>query len=473
MRPDILKPLFDPVTTLKGVGDNARHALTRLGCERIRDLLFHLPAHYLDRRYAPAIFEAEPGKVATFLVTVESHQQPARGSKAPYKVVCGNETGSLQLLYFKGNAAAVKNMLVTGRRYVVSGKTDRFDGILQMAHPDIVAPPDQWNAVCRLEPQYPLTYALSNRVLARLIQAALARMPVLPEWADAAFLERRKWPAWEQALRILHAPADDAPETLEPLRTRLAYDEILAGQLALAMVRKNAKAKPGIPLTPGALREKALKQLPFQLTEGQRQVLAEIDADLASGERMMRLLQGDVGSGKTALALLAMLSAVEQGFQAAIMAPTEILARQHLHWIESQLAPLGVQTAILTGREKGKKREELLARLAGGQTQVVIGTHALFQDDVVFHNLGLAVVDEQHRFGVMQRLRLGDKGRHPHVLMMTATPIPRSLTLAAFGDMDCSRLTEKPPGRKPVDTRAVPSGRMDDVVEGLRRLLDG
>jgi len=471
MRPEILFPLFGPVTGLQGVGPKTAKLIARAAGERVADLVWHLPSGFTDRRYRPRIADAAPGSVATIAVNVLEHIAP-RGPRQPWRVRVSDETAIMDLVFFGAQAEWLKALLPPGSQRWVSGKIETFQDRPQMAHPDHVLPPDKIETLPAVEPVYPGTEGLASKALAKAIRDALLRLPDMPEWQDQAWLARNHWPGWQQAVRKAHAP-DTAMdlEPASPARARLAYDELLANQLALALARSRMKVAKGRALSgDGRLRSRLIAALPYRLTAAQEQAAAEIAADMAAPHRMMRLLQGDVGAGKTLVAMLAMLSAVEAGAQAALMAPTEILARQHA----ASLAPLataaGVRLAVLTGREKGRPRLELLGALAAGEIAIIVGTHALLSDDVAFQDLGLVVIDEQHRFGVHQRMALGTKGPLPaDVLVMTATPIPRTLALTAYGDMDVSRLAEKPPGRKPVDTRTVPLTRLGEVVEAVAR----
>ncbi|MBC7905823.1 MAG: ATP-dependent DNA helicase RecG [Rhodospirillaceae bacterium] len=472
MRPTLLNPLFAPVTTLPGVGPKMAPLYERLTGERVVDLLWHLPSGVIDRRFNPKVMDAPSGKVATLVVQVDDHF-PSSSAKRPYRVRCSDETGFLHLVFFHGREDWLRRQLPEGEWRVISGVVEHFNNEIQMTHPDHMVPLAEQDQVMTVEPVYPLTGGLSARMVAKTVRAALDRAPELPEWQDAAWLAREKWPNWREALETLHRPdSDSAIITDSPARRRLAYDELLSNQLALAMVRANMRRLKGRPIQgDGRLRAKVLAALPWQLTGAQQRSLAEIEADMAEPVRMLRLLQGDVGSGKTVVALLAMLNAIETGAQAAIMAPTEILARQHLATIEPLATAAGIRVGLLTGRDKGKARDRMLEALAAGEINLMIGTHALFQEEVAFHDLALAVIDEQHRFGVHQRLELAAKGHAVDVLVMTATPIPRTLLLTAYGDMDGSRLDEKPPGRQPVDTRVLPLARMDDVIGGVQRAI--
>ncbi|MEQ8503930.1 MAG: ATP-dependent DNA helicase RecG [Rhodospirillales bacterium] len=473
MRPEILFSLFKPVTTLSGVGPRVGAQIEKLcGGGRLTDLLLHLPTGIVDRRYAPPIAEAEPGRVATLTVIVGKHSKP-HNRRQPYRVEVSDDTGVLTLVFFHARDDYLSKTLPEGEKRIVSGVVERYGDSLQMTHPDHIVPEAEREQLLRAEPVYPMTQGLSPKTYGRAVLAALETAPDLPEWLDPAVVSREGWPAWKSAVGTLHRPdtlEDLAPAS--PARRRAAYDELLANQLAIALVRRDMRKVVGRTIDgDGAIMEKIIAALPFELTASQRRSVDEITRDMATPERMLRLLQGDVGSGKTLVALLAMARAVEAGAQAALMAPTEILARQHFATLEPLAQAAGLTITLLTGREKGKTREAILAGLSDGTTQLAVGTHALFTDDVAFKDLGLAVVDEQHRFGVHQRLAISAKGRKCDVLVMTATPIPRTLMLTAYGDMDSSRLTEKPPGRAPVDTRALPADRLAEVVDGLKRAL--
>jgi ATP-dependent DNA helicase RecG len=473
LRPEILFPLFAPVTALPGVGPRFGKLIERLAGPAVVDLLWHLPSGIIDRRLRPKIAEAPEGVIATITVTVDRHLKP-HNPRQPYRVRCRDETGFLHLVYFHVKGDYLEKLLPVGARRVVSGRIEHFNDEIQITHPDHVVDAADAASLKPIEPVYGLTTGLPLRTVQKAIAAALARAPALPDWLEPSLQRQRQWPAWRDALNAAHAPESETDlEPQAPPRQRLAYDELLANQLAIALVRAHTKRLPGRSIkVAGMLRQKVLASLPFPLTNSQRQALAEIGGDMASNERMLRLLQGDVGSGKTVVALLAMLDAVEAGHQAALMAPTEILARQHFATLSKLGAAAGVEIALLTGREKGKARESLLARLAAGEIGIAVGTHALFQEEVEFRDLALAVIDEQHRFGVEQRIALSSKGRGVDILVMTATPIPRTLMLTSYGDLDASRLTEKPAGRRPVATRTIPLERLEEVVAAVRRALD-
>jgi ATP-dependent DNA helicase RecG len=461
---DALAPLFSPLTTLKGVGPTVGALIAKVaGGERVIDLLFHLPESYLDRRHRPSIAHAKPGEIATMAVEVVRHEPPAN-NRQPWRVVVTDGTGFAELVFFKFNR---ERQMPVGAKLLVSGKIELFGGRRTMPHPEYVVPADHPEQLPPIQPVWPLTGGLWPRQVANAMAQALTRLPALPEWHDPALLRRETWPGFGEALRSMQAPVALPGDGN---RSRLAYDELLADQVALALVRGRVRTRRGRPLAgDGNLRTKALGRFGHAMTGSQVQALAEIDADLSSDRRMLRLLQGDVGSGKTVVALLAMLRAVEAGAQAALMAPTEVLAKQH-HRTLSRLSPEPV--AILTGGVKGRPRSALLRGLKDGAVRMVVGTHALFQESVEYHDLALAVIDEQHRFGVDQRLLLGGKGALTDVLVMTATPIPRTLLLTQWGEMDVSRLTEKPPGRTPVRTSLHSLGTLGDLVEAVARKLD-
>ncbi len=477
MRPPVLNPLFAALTSLSGIGPKLEALYARLldrETPRLVDLLFHLPSGAIDRRARPKLDEVQPGTVVTVSVTVEEHRPaPRHRPRAPYRILTRDDTGTLTLTFFSARPDYLEKLLPVGETRYVSGTAEFYDGMLQMVHPDRVVDEKGFAALPLVEPVYPLTEGLALGNVRRAVDGALAKLPDLPEWQDGAWVARERFPAFSAALRALHRPHephDIAPESLA--WTRLAYDELLAGQLALALVRANMRRQAGHEHAgDGHLRAKVLKALPYALTHSQQKAVDDIVADLSKPERMLRLLQGDVGSGKTVVALIAAAAVIEDGRQAAFMAPTEILARQHLKTIAPLAAAAGIEVAILTGRERGKEREDILERLALGGIHLLVGTHALFQDDVVFRDLALAIVDEQHRFGVHQRLALTQKGEAADVLVLTATPIPRTLVLTYFGDMDISELREKPSGRQPIDTRTIPLDRLDEVEDAIGRAL--
>jgi ATP-dependent DNA helicase RecG len=473
VRPAILDSLFAPVTALPGIGPQLGRLFERAAGPLVVDLLWHLPGGIIDRRASPPLSALPAERIVTVRVRIEAHE-PGIGRR-PYRVQCSDASGLLTLVYFNVKGDYLLRLLPVGAERIVSGRVEFYNGAAQIAHPDLVVKPEELDRLKPIEPLYPLTAGLAMRVMQKAIAAALDRAPPLPEWIDPALRERRGWPPWREAVRRVHMPAGEADlAAAEPARERLAYDEILASQLAVALVRARRRRRPGRSLSgSGTLAARVEAALPFRLTGAQRLAIAEITADMAAPQRMMRLLQGDVGSGKTVVALMAMLAAVESGAQAALMAPTELLARQHHANLQRHAAAAGIEIGLLTGREKGRARDSIVASLASGLTPIVVGTHALVQPDIAFRDLGLVVIDEQHRFGVEQRLLLAEKGRDTDTLLMSATPIPRTLMMTVYGDLDASRLAEKPAGRRPVDTRALPLDRLDEVVAAVARALAG
>lgn len=463
MRPDILNPLFAEVEALKGVGPTLAKPLKKLRLERIVDMLFHLPTGTIERKPVNTVEAEDSGRIVTVRLVPVSYR--ASGGRGPFRVGATDQAGNVvSLVYFGGNPGWAKKLLPIGEPRIVSGKLELYGQELQMVHPDHVLPVAEAADLPARESVYPLSEGLTTRRLGQLAEQAIARAPDLPEWIEPSLRAARGWPGWREAIVRAHAdPAD------ELARARLAYDELFANQLALMLVRASSRRRRGMPLVgDGRLRD-ALK-LPYAPTGAQQRVVAEIEGDLAQPVPMTRLLQGDVGSGKTLVATMALLTAVEAGAQGALLAPTEILARQHYETLSRTLAGLPVNVAILTGREKGKAREATLMGLADGSIDILIGTHAIFQEKVGYRNLALAVVDEQHRFGVAQRMLLQAKAeRPPHMLVMTATPIPRTLTLSHYGEMDVSRLDEMPPGRQPIETRVIAGERLDEIAQALGR----
>ncbi|MFN3647805.1 MAG: ATP-dependent DNA helicase RecG [Gemmobacter sp.] len=471
-RPEPLFPLFAALDTLPGVGEKLVRAFAALEVTRPRDLLFLLPHSVVDRRRRDSIRDVVPPATVTVEVQIGGHF-PARRKGGPSRVMVRDALTEFPLVFFHARGDWLQRQLPTGQRRVVSGRVELFDGIAQMVHPDHILRPEEAAALPPWEPVYPAAAGLSQGVIRKAVAGALARLPEAPEWIDPALLAREGWPGWAAAVAAAHAPegaADLAPTA--PARARLAYDELFAHQLTLALARAQARRKPGRATRgTGTLQARVLAGLPYAPTGAQTRAVAEIAADMALPQRMNRLLQGDVGSGKTLVAFLALLIAVEAGGQGVMMAPTEILARQHWEGLRDLAQLAAVRLELLTGRDKGAERAAKLAALASGEIGILVGTHAVFQKDVAFHDLRLAVIDEQHRFGVAQRMELGAKGLAVDVLVMTATPIPRSLALAQYGDMDVSVLDEKPPGRKPVQTVLVGADRMAEVVAHLARAV--
>ena len=477
MRPEILNAYFAGLAGLPGIGPKTAQHFVRLlggdGTARIVDLLFHLPVGLIDRRNQPGIARSPEGAIVTLDVRIDRHRPPPRGTRLPYRVYAHDDSGEIALVFFNPRADWLAKTLPEGEQRWISGKVEWFNGAPQMVHPDHIVAPEEFDRLPLVEPVYGLTEGLSLKAVGKAAQAALGRVPALPEWQDPEFVARKRWPSFLQALGQLHAPTGGIEaEPQASALARLAYDELLASQLALALVRAEVRRGAKDPrIGTGVMAEKVLAALPFSLTGSQARAIEEIRADMAAPQRMLRLLQGDVGAGKTVVAMLAAATACETGGQTALMAPTELLARQHARTLEPLAAAAGIGFAVLTGREKGKERERILQGLRDGSIGLLVGTHALFQDDVAFQDLALAIVDEQHRFGVHQRLALAAKGRGTDLLIMTATPIPRTLLLSAFGDVDVSKLTEKPAGRQPIDTRLVSAERIGEVVDRLRAAI--
>jgi ATP-dependent DNA helicase RecG len=471
-RPEVLFPLFGALTKLEGIGPKSALSLEAAGVANPRDVLMTLPIGGVDRSSKASIRDIVAPAIATVEVLVGEHQPPSTRGR-PYRVFVEDAYTSFQLVFFHARGDYLQRLLPTGQRRVVSGKVEVFDGIAQIVHPDHVLPPDEATEIPAFEPVYPLHAGITQKAMWKATRSAITLSPKLAEWIDPTLKSRENWPDWHDAMVSAHSPAstsDLSPNALA--RERLAYDELLAHQLTLALARAATRRSKGFAsVSTGMLTQKVLAALPYRPTAAQTRAVAEINADLAAPIRMNRLLQGDVGSGKTLVALMALLSVVEAGGQGVMMAPTEILARQHLDGLHPLAESAGVRLEILTGRDKGTARAAKLAALAAGDIHILVGTHAVFQKDVYFKDLRLAVIDEQHRFGVAQRMQLGAKGRAVDVLVMTATPIPRSLALAQYGDMDVSVLDEKPPGRTPVQTALVSAARLDEVVEKLRKAV--
>ncbi|MEO1556049.1 MAG: ATP-dependent DNA helicase RecG [Pseudomonadota bacterium] len=472
-RPEILFPLFADLETLEGVGPKTAQHMGGLAITTPRDLLFTLPHTGIDRALRDSIQGAVLPATLTVKIKVGAHI-PARSRGGAYRIHAEDAETSFQLVFFHGRSDYLNKVLPTGAERVVSGRVELFDGIANMVHPDHILPVEDAGDIPAYEPVYPLTGGVTQKTMFKATRAALTRMPVFDEWIDPNQIAQAKWPGFADAMTQAHAPAgqgDLAPTSLA--RTRLAYDELLAHQITLALARASERKIPGqVTQGTGVLQAKVRASLPYAATGAQDRAIEQIAADMCAPTRMNRLLQGDVGAGKTLVAFMALLIAVEAGGQGVMMAPTEILARQHLEGLQPLAESAGVVLEILTGRDKGSERRAKLGALAKGDIQILVGTHAVFQDDVVFNDLRIGIVDEQHRFGVRQRLALGKKGVGSDVLVMTATPIPRSLALAQYGDMDVSVLDEKPPGRKPIKTALVSTDRMDEVITRLRAVMD-
>lgn len=472
MRPEILFPLYAPVTSLKGVGPRVAPLLEKVAGPIVRDVLWLKP-HSLVVRTPATLSAAIDGQVMTFEVAIQDYQKP-RGPNQPWRVQVADATGLMSLVFFGRFGDQLQQRHPVGSLRIVSGKVEETRFGRQMVHPDYMVAPEKRDEIPEVEAVFPATEGLPPRRVRGFVLEAEARAPDMPEWQDPAFLARERFPSWREALALLHSPRSEADlSPLSPHARRLAYDELLAHQLAMAQRKAARRREPAARIAPGALAERLKAELPFSLTGAQVRALDDVRGDLRAGERMSRLIQGDVGSGKTVVAMCAMADVAEAGGQSALMAPTEILARQHFESISGPLQAHGVGVVLLTGRDKGAGRAEKLRALASGAAQVAVGTHALFQDEVKFQRLQLVVIDEQHRFGVAERQRLQAKGEATHLIAMSATPIPRTLELTMYGDLDVSRIDEKPPGRTPVATRAVPMPRIDEIVGRLKDAAAG
>lgn len=471
-RPEVFFALFSELESLDGIGPKTAKSFAGLGVQTPRDLTFVLPVSGIERRLSKSIRHVATTDVATVEVEIGNHLPPRQRGR-PYRVLVRDDEQEFMLVFFHANGSYLQKQLPTGQKRVVSGRFEIFDGVFQMAHPDHIVPPGEIAQLPEFEPVYPLTAGVSQKLMAKAVNGALQRVPSLQEWIDPGLKTQMAWPDWDIALRSAHAPSGSSDLLpIAPARQRLAYDELLAHQLTLAIARSQRRDYPGIAsVGTGQLVAKVLAALSYSPTGAQTRAIREISDDLAQPRRMNRLLQGDVGAGKTLVAMASLLTVIEAGGQGALMAPTEILARQHLESLLPMGQDAGIKIDLLTGRDKGKERQRKLADLAEGRTNILIGTHAIFQKDVVFKDLRLAVIDEQHRFGVNQRMALGEKGARADTLVMTATPIPRSLALAQYGDMDVSLLDEKPPGRQPITTSLASTERMDEVVAHLKQAV--
>ena len=472
-RPEVLFPLFASLDSLPGIGPKLVRVFGQMEIGRPRDLLFTMPNAGVDRRCRPTVAGLTLPATVTTEVTVLRHL-PNQAKGRPYRVSVSDSEMEFPLVFFHANLDWLQKKLPQGERRVISGRAELFDGTVQMAHPDYILTPEEALQLPRFEPVYPLTQGLAQKAMAKAIAAAVERAPELDDWLEAALLESMGWPRWHDAVTQVHAP--DSAKDIKPnapARQRLAYDEFLSHQVTLSLARSRRRSRKGrSSAATGRFQARVLEALPYRPTGAQERAMREISEDLADSARMNRLLQGDVGSGKTLVAFMSLLVAVEAGGQGVLMAPTEILARQHLEALKPLAEAARVALEILTGRDKGKERSGKLAALRNGEIQILLGTHAVFQKDVEFRDLRLAIIDEQHRFGVAQRMELGRKGDTADVLVMTATPIPRSLSLTHFGDLDMSVLDEKPPGRTPVATAAVPDDRIGKVEAQLKAAVE-
>lgn len=481
-RPEILTPFFKSLRSFKGVGPRMNSLLDKLflnidnSGSLVVDLLMHMPERAIDRRTKTNIANAQIGEISTIELHIDAHIPAPRSNRSiPHRIEAHDESGEISLVFFGNNGGWVERMAPVGEIRHVSGEVAIFNGKKQIVHPDYVVASDKIDTIPLVEPVYPLTHGLSHKVMNQLSKTALKTIPQLDEWIDGEIIANNKWPSFKKAMEQVHFPQNPKDINISgPARMRLAYDEYLAGQLTLQLIRSQMVVEKGIARKiDGSLSDKLLSRLPYQLTNGQITALKEIIADMRSGDRMARLLQGDVGSGKTIIALLAMVASVESGAQSALMAPTELLATQHYATIKPLCDSIGIEVVLINGKMRAAQKREAAEKISTGQAKIIIGTHALFQHDIAFDNLGLSVVDEQHRFGVHQRLALSKKGHKSDLLVMTATPIPRTLILTHFGDMSISLLREKPAGRQPIETAIIPVSAYERVVARLKARIDG
>ena len=473
LRPSILNPLFTDVKSLKGVGPKISELLSKLVGNKIINLILHFPHGYIDRRFNPKIQDAIHNTICTVEIEIIKHTVPNSYSRAPYKVFCKDETGEIILIFFNADKLYLKDTLPIGEKRIVSGKVELYNGKKQITHPDHIVLSSQINNILRIEPSYPLTASLSPKTLGKIIDESLEKIIELPEWISSDMIKKNNWESWHKSIKSVHKSKiiENINQTSNS-KTRLAYDELLSNQLALGIVRSKSRKLPGRKLkTNGHLQNKLFTITNFDLTNAQKRTIKEINDDLSSNQRMLRLLQGDVGSGKTIVAISTMLAAIDNSGQATMMAPTEILARQHYETLRPICDTCGITLVYLSGKITGTQRAIILDKIKNGSASIIIGTHALFQKEVIFDNLLIAVIDEQHRFGVHQRLELTNKGKGLDVLVMTATPIPRTLTLTTYGDMDVSRLDEKPLGRLSIDTRIINIKRIPEVIDAVKRAV--
>lgn len=475
MRPDILSPLFADIETLPGIGPKTRKLYAKLLGDNIIDVVFHRPNRIINRKYSPPISQMQDGDIVTVQLLVKSYNSPPRNRKnVPFKVSCMDESGSLDIVFFHAYPDYIRKNLPIEKSSIISGRVERFGQQIQIPHPDYIIPPGGKASIPELETVYPLTQGVSLKMLRNIITPSLKKIPELVEWIPSNIIAENSWPSWREALIAMHQPiTENSLDIQGKIISRLAFDELFSQALTLQIMRKSNEEIPGQKIIGnGNLRNKLLNHLPFNLTKGQEKALSEIYSDQSSKSKMMRLLQGDVGSGKTVVALMAMLNAIESGKQAAIMAPTEILALQHYQWIKSLSEAIGIKSCLLIGNMKQKEKKHALDEISNGKVDIIIGTHALFQERVIYKELGLIVIDEQHRFGVEQRAALAKKGDNPDILLMTATPIPRTLVMTLYGDIECSILEDKPAGRKPIDTRIISMAKAEEISSSLSKVID-
>ncbi len=474
MRSNKINPLFSPILSLSGIGPKLDVLFQRLVGPRLVHLLWHLPYNIIKRKFINNIIEAEINSLITFKVDVIKHKPSYFSSKAPYKISCLCGDTPVTLVFFYARQPYIKTVLPEGESRFISGKLEYFKNTYQITHPSHIVEIDKLNTLKNIEPVYSLTAGLTHNIYIKTIDKILQKIPDLEEWIDEKIINKYFFNDWKNSLLKSHQPTskDDLMES-NIYRKRLAYDELLAHQLAIAIIRNYNQKTKGIKFNQNLnLVFKCINNLPFKLTQSQKKAWKEIFEDLTSPHQMIRLLQGDTGSGKTVIALLSLIHAIDSSYQGVLMAPTSILAQQHFNNLSTILKPLNINILLLTGKDTGNSRLEKLSLIKTGEAQIIIGTHALIQDDVSYHSIGLVVCDESHRFGVFQRLSLTNKGKKPNVLTMSGTPIPRTLALAAYGNIDQSRLTEKPEGRIPINTKSIPISKVNDLINRLTNKIE-
>ena len=463
MRPKILYKLFSNLETIKGIGPKNAKLIERLCGKYLLDLILHRPIAYIDRRNSPKIKDLSNNSIVTLILKVDSHT-PSFNKRMPYKITCSDETGQLNIVYFNLRGPYLKKMFPLGSKKVVSGKVEEFNGIFQMTHPQHIADESNLDSVKKIECVYPLTAGISSKIIQKSINSSLAIIDDLPEWIPNDYLQKNNWTSWKKSIYEMHNPNELKEDKEDIYLNRLVFDELLSQQLTVRLIKNKISKLKGNTIKPnGSLLESLKNHLSFELTDDQNQAIKEISKDQSSPNKMLRLIQGDVGSGKTVVALHGMIQCAENSKKSILMAPTEILAEQHYNTIKLFADKLKLSCALITASNKKNHNYE---------SDILIGTHALFQDKVSIDNIGLIVIDEQHRFGVHQRILLNEKaGNECDILLMTATPIPRTLELASYGDMDITKIMQKPKNRKPIITKSINLNKIESLKEALIKKL--
>ena len=463
MRPKILYKLFSNLETIKGIGPKNAKLIERLCGKYLLDLILHRPIAYIDRRNSPKIKDLSNNSIVTLILKVDGHT-PSFNKRMPYKITCSDDTGQLNIVYFNLRGPYLKKMFPIGSKKVVSGKVEEFNGIFQMTHPQHIADESNLDSVKKIECVYPLTAGISSKIIQKSINSSLAIIDDLPEWIPIDYLQKNNWTSWKKSIYEMHNPNELKEDKEDIYLNRLVFDELLSQQLTVRLIKNKISKLKGNTIKPnGSLLEQLKSHLSFELTDDQNQAIKEISKDQSSPNKMLRLIQGDVGSGKTIVALHSMIQCAENSKKSILMAPTEILAEQHYNTIKFFAEKLRLSCALITASNKKNHNYE---------SDILIGTHALFQDKVSIDNIGLIVIDEQHRFGVHQRILLNEKaGNECDILLMTATPIPRTLELASYGDMDITKIVQKPKNRKPIITKSINLNKIESLKEALTKKL--